>query len=224
MKFLSSTRSNARNECILASVVRMAGWLEIPVIMEGVETTQQVEFLKSIGCGYVQGYYYAKPMPVSNYENLIRHLIQYPVQSQSQNHQAIFQTVWSSDAQIDLLFHSIPQPAAIFEFENDHFNPLRVNSRFNDVFGYGEMLFDNTGAKEALVGQKTEFLQPVLDAFRLTAHTHQATSCALQLQKKDGTETKMRLDLQYWGQNEITHIVFVLFSELPSTDIQNGKK
>ena len=63
MKFLSGEAAAAgRNECILASVIRMAGWLEIPVIMEGVETQNQVEFLKSIGCGYVQGYYFAKPM------------------------------------------------------------------------------------------------------------------------------------------------------------------
>lgn len=59
INFLSSNGNQGRSECILASVIRMAGWLEIPVVMEGVETLQQVEFLKSIGCGYVQGFYYA---------------------------------------------------------------------------------------------------------------------------------------------------------------------
>jgi len=53
MKFLSGGGSAGRRECIMASVVDMAAWLDIPVIMEGVETAQQVAFLKSIGCDYV---------------------------------------------------------------------------------------------------------------------------------------------------------------------------
>ncbi len=42
----------------------MAGNLGIPVIVEGVETQEQRDFSQPIGCDYVQGYYYAKPMPL----------------------------------------------------------------------------------------------------------------------------------------------------------------
>ena len=56
---------------ILNSVVRMAKWLKLPVIAEGVETQQQAEFLRSIGCDYVQGYYYSHPVPVEDYEQLL---------------------------------------------------------------------------------------------------------------------------------------------------------
>src|SRR5699024_3325715 len=68
MAFLSRDIQNTKSEKILASITRMAGWLGMPVVVEGVETRERVEFLMSIGCGYVQGYYFARPMPVSDFE------------------------------------------------------------------------------------------------------------------------------------------------------------
>lgn len=69
MKFLSDTDQEGRSQNILASVVRMAKWLNLPVIAEGVERREQVDFLHSVGCEYVQGFYFARPMPVSDYES-----------------------------------------------------------------------------------------------------------------------------------------------------------
>ena len=49
----------------------MSKWLRLPVIAEGVETKVQAEYLKSIGCVYMQGYYFAKPMPVDAFEEIL---------------------------------------------------------------------------------------------------------------------------------------------------------
>lgn len=70
MRFMSDTEIPGRGENILASVVNMAKGLEMPVIAEGVEKKSQVEFLRGIGCEYVQGFYFAKPMPSEEYEQL----------------------------------------------------------------------------------------------------------------------------------------------------------
>ena len=50
----------------------MAKWLHMPTIAEGVEEKEQVDFLRGIGCEFVQGYYFAKPMPVEEYERIAR--------------------------------------------------------------------------------------------------------------------------------------------------------
>lgn len=71
MRFFSDTSEKGRGESIIASVVRMAKWLNIPVVAEGVEKKEQVEFLRSIGCEYIQGFYFARPMPADEYEQLI---------------------------------------------------------------------------------------------------------------------------------------------------------
>lgn len=67
-RFLSSGRDTERGKCIIRSVVEMAKELDMAVIAEGVEKRDQVEFLRSIGCDFVQGFYYARPMPVEDFE------------------------------------------------------------------------------------------------------------------------------------------------------------
>lgn len=67
MRFLSHGVARERERGILSAIVSMAKSLSLPVIAEGVETAEQASFLNSIGCDFVQGYLYARPMPVDEY-------------------------------------------------------------------------------------------------------------------------------------------------------------
>lgn len=69
MRFLD--RDDRRSKDIMESVIRMARWLDLPVIAEGVETREQVNFLLDVGCSYAQGYYYARPMEAAAFEALL---------------------------------------------------------------------------------------------------------------------------------------------------------
>ena len=70
LHFLDSTDESGRGGNILNSIMRMAEWLNIPVIAEGVETRQQADFMRDIGCYNVQGYYYSKPIRIDEFEAL----------------------------------------------------------------------------------------------------------------------------------------------------------
>ncbi|MCC0629495.1 MULTISPECIES: EAL domain-containing protein [unclassified Clostridioides] len=67
--FLIETTDTKRGKIIISKIVEMAKAINIEVICEGVETYEQVEFLKEIGCDKVQGYLFAKPMPLDEFEN-----------------------------------------------------------------------------------------------------------------------------------------------------------
>ena len=69
MRFLD--RDDRRSKDVMESVIRMARWLDLPVIAEGVETREQVNFLLDVGCSYAQGYYYARPMEAAAFEALL---------------------------------------------------------------------------------------------------------------------------------------------------------
>ncbi len=56
---------------ILESVVNMARQMRMPIVVEGVETQKQENFLLKMGCRYMQGYYYYRPMPIEDFEELI---------------------------------------------------------------------------------------------------------------------------------------------------------
>ena len=68
MSLLHETENRDRSKTILSSVIAMSKDLGMPVVLEGVETSQQIDFLKKIGCDIFQGYYFSRPIPVSEFE------------------------------------------------------------------------------------------------------------------------------------------------------------
>ncbi|MBR2275614.1 MAG: EAL domain-containing protein [Lachnospiraceae bacterium] len=70
--FLDEIMATDRGKIIVESSVRMAKQLGLQVIAEGVETKEQLDFLRDIHCDIAQGFYYAKPMPISEFEDYIK--------------------------------------------------------------------------------------------------------------------------------------------------------
>ena len=66
-EFFSESITSQSSTLILQKIIEMAEGLGLEVICEGVETEQQVVLLRKIGCRRVQGYYYAKPVPMEEY-------------------------------------------------------------------------------------------------------------------------------------------------------------
>lgn len=60
--FLKDTANSQRQKAIFAAIAQMAEKLDIKVVVEGVETIENVELMKEFRCTIAQGYYYAKPM------------------------------------------------------------------------------------------------------------------------------------------------------------------
>ncbi len=72
MKLIDMNEQNQNKGVqIVESVVNMAHRLNLPIIAEGVETPEQVSMLQKADCVYTQGYYFYKPMPVENAEELL---------------------------------------------------------------------------------------------------------------------------------------------------------
>jgi len=68
MAFLKKARDEERSKKILQMIISLSKHLEMPVITEGVENADQVKFLSEMGCEIFQGYYFAKPMSVEEFE------------------------------------------------------------------------------------------------------------------------------------------------------------
>lgn len=67
-EFFRQGEMKKEERIIVSSIVSMAKQLNMKVLSEGVETQKQIEFLKEIDCDFVQGYLYAKPMSISDFE------------------------------------------------------------------------------------------------------------------------------------------------------------
>ena len=69
--FFESADDNQRGKDIIQSVLHLAKALDLRTVSEGVEERKQVEFLKKMNCDLIQGYVFAKPMPIPEFESLL---------------------------------------------------------------------------------------------------------------------------------------------------------
>lgn len=74
MKFVDLNADNAAKGLkIIESVIDMAYQLRLSIIAEGAQTAEQVSKLRELGCMYIQGYYFYRPLTVGKMEDLLEH-------------------------------------------------------------------------------------------------------------------------------------------------------
>lgn len=69
-EFFRNTENIERGQIVVKDTITLAKNLHMKIVAEGIETKEQVEFLQTIGCDLIQGFYFAKPMPVDQFEKL----------------------------------------------------------------------------------------------------------------------------------------------------------
>ena len=71
LKFLDGAGDQKKSRYILESLIRLTQNMNLRVVVEGVETAEQVEFLKGVGNVRAQGYFYSKPVEVEEYAKML---------------------------------------------------------------------------------------------------------------------------------------------------------
>ncbi|MDD3338377.1 MAG: EAL domain-containing protein [Lachnospiraceae bacterium] len=207
MKFLPSGSNNVKSEKILASVIRMAGWLGMPVVVEGVETKEQKEFLESIGCSYVQGYYFARPMPVEEYETLVHekksNISELPSEMDSLTES--LDAIWSSDAAAMSLLKSVSIPFAVYEYANSQIDSLRTNQAYNQVFGRADQVRQRLNNEE---------LFKLFCAMDQAVYTKDAAECECLYVLEDGSSRWYHIRMMYIGSSVKTSLLGLTFTDV----------
>lgn len=151
MRFLEKLNANPRAASILTSVVRMAKWLHMPVVAEGVETAEQLSFLRSIGCDHVQGYLFSKALSVEDFT--ARYInaadTQVAIDLIPQENSVDLSCLWDTSPRADTLFNGMIGALGIYELCGDRLEVRRVNDTYYELFGCTpRQVFE--GAQEAL--------------------------------------------------------------------------
>ncbi|MCR5775700.1 MAG: EAL domain-containing protein [Lachnospiraceae bacterium] len=135
MNFLNG-EIGGRGGTIISSMVQMTKWLNTPVIAEGVETLEQADYMSSIGCYYIQGYLYSKPIKRTEFLELAGKYDHEPQYSGKGLLNDIDSgKFWNPDSMETLLFNNFVGPAAIFTYENGKIEFMRVNTKFVKEIG-----------------------------------------------------------------------------------------
>lgn len=135
MRFLAGEGLGGRGGIIVNAVVQMAKWLNTATIAEGVETIEQADFLKSIGCNYIQGYLYSKPMRQEDLMMILLDIDIEPTQPSLLLKAMNAERFWDPDSLETLIFNNYVGAAAIFSYEKGDAEILRVNPKYVKEIG-----------------------------------------------------------------------------------------
>lgn len=115
MEFMKNFSDKSRS--IVTSIIKMSKQINIQTLAEGVETSEQYEFLKNIGCEKVQGYFFGKPSP---FDEMIKSIEIKGIHIED----LVFQNYYDLITRLDFVTDS---PLAIIEYENDYFTVMFAN-------------------------------------------------------------------------------------------------
>jgi len=122
---------------IVESIVNMAKNLSLPIITEGVETKEQVEFLEGLGCRFIQGFYYYRPMPVPDFLELIGSGTQIDERgfSSRANEQIGVREFFDESLYNDAMLNNILGAVAFCSWCGDQVELVRFNDQLNEEVG-----------------------------------------------------------------------------------------
>ena len=132
-RFLQLGENDAlRGMHIIESIVNMAKTMGLPIIAEGVETKQQVEYLEGIGCNYMQGYYFYRPLEKRDFEELIRSsdLIEPEGFVTIANEQFRIREFLDQNVYSDAMLNGILGPVALYSVRGEDVDIIRFNEQF----------------------------------------------------------------------------------------------
>lgn len=122
---------------ILESVINMSSTMGIPVIVEGVETKKQEDYLFGMGCRYAQGYYYYKPMPADDFEKLLddERKLDFDGIYSKQVEQLHLRELMDVSMFNDTLINNILGPIAFYDMYENDIKITRVNEHYYQMLG-----------------------------------------------------------------------------------------
>ena len=120
---------------ILESVVNMTKNLSTPIIVEGVETEEQVRFMEELGCRYMQGFFFYRPMPVAQFEELISdsskiepHGVLCKTNQQIRVREFLDENIFT-----DTMLNNVLGPVAFYNWSGENVEIIRYNEQFYEM-------------------------------------------------------------------------------------------
>lgn len=184
---------------IIESVINMAKVMALPIIMEGVETKEQCDFIASLGCQYIQGFYYYRPLPIGEFEKLIstKNIIDNRGFVAKANEQFRIREFLDRNIYSDSMLNNIIGSVAIYLLHDNHIDIIRYNQQFYKSVNVPDFL-DKLVNIDLLTPEEDRepFFQALKDAKEDKLNGAAAT---IRFARVDGTYAFFRIHFYYIG-------------------------
>ena len=187
---------------VLESVVNMAKVIGLPIIVEGVEKKEHVDFIESLGCRYIQGFYFYKPMPVEEYEKLVSNddMIDHRGFIVKLNEQVRIREFLDKNIFSDSMLNNIIGPVAFYSWTGNNTDIVRFNEQFYQAVHIQEFAERLNNIERFLHKNDVEKMYTAFEKAMEDKLT--GASEVLRFYAPDGTVLSFRVHFYYLGKKE----------------------
>lgn len=217
MQFLGRDTISPRSESIITSVINMSKRLNIQTVAEGVETKSHVEFLDSVGCDRLQGYYFSRPVTVKDFNEFSEHKISY-----NSNHYSIikntseFDLLKSKSSVHYLLFGKIPYGVSVYSINEKDLTLIYANDSYLKIMGHSSYNTD-FNYKSLDMQQQNKFKENCF----LVAQDKKERTITFERTIRN-TQKLIRIKISYLDENSEKTLITVTAEDITEqTDMQN---
>lgn len=201
MRFLDDIDKSQKATIVLESIIRLAKWMKLSVVSEGVETKGEWEYLRSVECDSVQGYYFYKPMPQEEFMVLLD-------KTAADSTSMLFHDLPDLDDSIldvfnqantkeSVLFYSMLGGMGLLEVAGNNVELIRVNK------GYYETVYNSHPREQNILN--IPFEEPerslILEHCRIAREENKMQKFQIHHKRVDGVYVWLAVKLRYLGSN-----------------------
>ena len=189
---------------ILESAVNMAKTMALPMIVEGAEKKEQIDFLQELGVNFVQGYYFYKPMPIKKFEELIsdEKLIDNRGLVAKLNDQFRIREFLDKNIYSDSMLNNIIGAVAIYSLKKNHVDIVRFNQQFYEIVNVPDFAEKLENIEVTMPDEDRPLLFSALKEAKSNRLTGSET--VLRFYRSNGELTSFRMHFYYIGIKEGT--------------------
>ena len=201
-QFLRMNDADRKGIHILESIVNMVKTMGLPIIVEGVETREQANFLAGLGCRYVQGYFFYRPMAVEDFEKLIM----IPQNTDSMGFQARaneelhFREFLDENIYSDSMLNNILGPVAFFSWHGEDVDIVRFNQKFWDEVRVPDLNMHLDSIQRYVVKEDLPALFNIME--RAVNDRLNGAHGVLRFELPDGTVSQVRFHFYFLEEDE----------------------
>ncbi len=196
-KFLRMSGNDKKGVQIMESVINLARTMGMPVIIEGVETQEEADFLSGLSCRYVQGYHFYRPMPAADFEALISDPgkiaeggFRFKNKEQFHIRELLDNNVFS-----DALLNNILGPVAFLRRRGDEVDTLRYNRQFREEVQISRFDDYREGSQRLIAPEDRGLLLGLLD--QACGDPLGGASGVVRINRPDSTTLQMQMNIYF---------------------------
>lgn len=182
---------------LIESIINMAKRMGLSIVVEGVETQEQIEFLKRLGCRYAQGYYYYKPMSVPEFEKMMLtgDSLDYDGLVDKMNEEFHVREFLDENTFTDTMLNHILGAVAIYALDGKDLTIIRFNELFYEAISDDSMETRQEAIQHYVVKEDWPSLYRALDD--ACKRPNDGGTCEVRFYKSDNSIFWFRMHFYY---------------------------